>query len=478
MFATGGATMVGSLIAQVALGWLLSDEDFGVYALAIGFSTFLLVFKDAGVRLWLLRQSREEFQRIMGDSFWLSLGFSLLVALLLAGLSPLIGRVYQEPRIVPVILVLAAATPLSAYPKIASAWLLVDLRFVTNARIEIVSATLRYILMVGLAFLGFGPLSFALPVIAVNLYEGVAGWVTTHLRPWRSPFSSRQIFSLFRESRWPMAGSLAEATTRQSDYVALGIVATTGVVGVYFFAYQFSVRLLNLFSESLRKVIVPVFSTAASEPDRQRDAAMRGSTFLGLVAAPVFILLAVVAAPLETLLWQARWADAVPAIQLLAAVFPIHLLARFVDMIMQAQGRFRVWTAATALRGIGLAGAALLSGFVGGRNNATVVALVIAVYVFLSGLIEITVLAGRVGVSNKDMLRKSIPPYVFAVLIGAVVLFMSGKIGGLQAIAQLGILGVVYGAAYLAGIALLFRSSVRSVQPILRQLPGWRTFSK
>ena len=42
------ATRVGSFAAQIALGRLLSDEDFGVYAIAISIGALASVLRDGG----------------------------------------------------------------------------------------------------------------------------------------------------------------------------------------------------------------------------------------------------------------------------------------------------------------------------------------------------------------------------------------------------------------------------------------------
>jgi O-antigen/teichoic acid export membrane protein len=470
LFTTGGVTLLASLGAQIALGWLLSEDDFGVYAIAIGFSTFLLVFQDAGVRLWLLRLGHDRFRDTVGDAFWLTVGFSVLVAALLAAASPAIAAIYGEPELVMVILTLAIATLFVAYPKIAMAWLLVDLHFQTAARIEVASAVIRYALMVGLAYAGFGPLSFVLPVIAVNLFEGVAGWATTRFAPWSRPFSLRRSLDIFRFSRWPMAGSLASASVRQSDYFALGLLATTNVVGIYFFAYQFTSRLLSLFSESLRKVVLPTFAT--TDADRLQRAAVRASAFLGLMAAPVLLLLGVVAAPLEELLWRGRWDSAVAPIQILALIMPVQLLTIFVEMIVQSRGRFRLWAGTIALRGVGLAFAAFAAGWVASPNPATSATLIIGSYLFLSGLIEIVILSRRIDLSSMGLLRASGPPYAIAGLVAVSVLLLERFLEALPVLGLLVAMGAIFIVLYGSAVALLLRGTFNSALPILRELPG------
>ena len=71
LMGSGASSMLLSLSAQIALGWILSEDDFGLYALAIAVAACLQVFRDGGVSLWLARQKPDEFDQIANQAFWL-----------------------------------------------------------------------------------------------------------------------------------------------------------------------------------------------------------------------------------------------------------------------------------------------------------------------------------------------------------------------------------------------------------------------
>ena len=58
-----------AFIAQWVLGYLLSDEDFGVYAIAISASSLVLAFQNAGFPRVLVQRGAE-FERL-GRPIWI-----------------------------------------------------------------------------------------------------------------------------------------------------------------------------------------------------------------------------------------------------------------------------------------------------------------------------------------------------------------------------------------------------------------------
>ena len=86
-------------IAQVAvLARLLVPADFGLMALVLSIMTFLQIFSDAGVSNAIIHY-QEISERQLSSLYWLNVLVSVVLAILLAILSPLIASWYQEPQL-------------------------------------------------------------------------------------------------------------------------------------------------------------------------------------------------------------------------------------------------------------------------------------------------------------------------------------------------------------------------------------------
>lgn len=462
--------MAISLVTQIILGWLLIDRDFGVYAIAVALADFLRVFRDGGVSLWLARLPEDEFDQWAGPAYWLSFGCSLVTGGLLMLIAYPLGWIYAEPDITKLVLILALTFPIGSYTTVASPRLQVQLRFGSLATLRILSAILRYTCVIFLAWYGWGPYSFVVPMPVVMLFEGALCYYWTRHSYWSTPSSWHMCRQLLGKSGWSMYGSFATAILRQFDYAVYGLIAAASIVGVYFFAYQLTMQLVLLFSESLRRVVLPVFHRVSDDRAQQQRGLLLSGAFLGLIAGPAMFLLAVVAADLEQTLWHGRWIAAVPSIRLLAFAMPLHLTAFFIEMLVQSQGRFRLWTITVLVRGLGLGAAAWVGGLLGGRAEPACMAAAIAVYIGVTAVIEMVVLLRQLQLDARPILYRLLTILLCGALLAAGCIHYSPASSLYSPVVRGSLVGLLYLASFGVVALILFRDAVRDIVTLLSRL--------
>jgi O-antigen/teichoic acid export membrane protein len=452
-----GTTMfvrLGSLVTQVALGWFLTDDDFGVYALALSIALVFQVLRDGGLRLLLVQEGPERFERHAVPAFWLSTTMAAAgAAILLVVSGPLAGR-FDQPALTPVLVVLALSLPVQSMAMPGLAKLELDLRFAAAGRVELAAAVVRYGGTVILAALGAGALSFAVPVLAVAVTELVMGWWLTRVRAWRLPMQRHLWRPLFGRSRWAMANSLATVVPRQADYVALGLAAPTAVVGVYFFAYQLTFQATTLVQNNARRVLLAAFATRHTDEAWLRDALVRVAAAAAVAASGLFVL-ATVAADLEAVIWRGRWAVAVPAIEILALFLPVALVLMIADYALQATGRFRLSFVTSLVGNVGIPVVAYAAGrFAQRPEEAWRVAAAVGTYTVVSAGLQSAVALRTIGVPLSTFTRRTAPPLAIGAALALAV----------RAVPWPGpaVVGLVAGAvAYLGLFALAARLVLR-----------------
>ena len=255
---TGFAKLLG-FAAQIAMGWLLSQEDFAVYAIAISISTLTSVLADSGLRN-LLIQRQSEYESLVGPVFWMSLSLNALAATMLTTLALHAPMAYHEQALQPILLLIAAATLLATPASVLSVKLRIQLDFKRLSFIQICSSVIRYAGMVVCAYLGLGAISFVLPSVVINLFEWAATWSLTRSAPWRKPFGFQLWHTIFGQVKWLLLGTFSLGLLNNGLYFALSSFVDTAVIGVYFFAYQLVVQVGILLSHNLFQVLFPAFS--------------------------------------------------------------------------------------------------------------------------------------------------------------------------------------------------------------------------
>ena len=363
------------LLGQIVLGWVLTEEEFGVIAVVAVVVAFVRIFHDGGISVVLVQRGEAEFERLQGAGFWLAMTVSTLAAIVLAVISPWIADAYQDERLIKLLCILALSLPLGAPGNLLRAKLQLDLRF---RAISIISASkfiVRSVGMIVLALTGFGVMSFVLPVLFVAVFEGLATYFATRIHPWRSPARPQEWVSLLKDSNWVVFSTTCRGLARNGDRMVLGLLIPKSLLGLYFFGYQITIQIVFLISLNMRHVMFPVMTKLAKEPARQSRAIVRTIRILMLVAAPASILVATVIRPVEELMWKLKWADAVPLMQIFAVVSPMLILTDVVHAALTSRGQFRRSGLLIMAEGLWLMGSAWLAVQLAGTSDITAIAM-------------------------------------------------------------------------------------------------------
>ena len=253
------ASKLASLGAQLVLGWVLSTEDFALYAIAISWSTIILALRNAGTQRFLIQKGKsyEEFASIC---FKIALLFNGIGFGLLALAAPALSHLYDSQALKVIIWIIALSLPLNTASLIFQARLSTELKFGKLTRINIWAALLRHGSMAGFALVGFGPISFVLPLIVIAVFETMAGWYAVGAWPTNRRLTWHAARDVLRDSRWVMLTSLAGILVMNGDYLAISLLQTKETLGIYYFGFQLSFSLAVLFTNGVEAVMMPTFS--------------------------------------------------------------------------------------------------------------------------------------------------------------------------------------------------------------------------
>lgn len=417
-----------SFASTIVLGRLLSEDDYGVYGMAMGLSAFAQVLRDGGMRRILIQKQAHRYAGLSGPMYWFSGSFNMAAGVLLGAAAFPLAWLYDEPELAGVLLATAVSIPLTTAMGVYRAKMAVDLQFRQLAAMNTYGAVVRYASMILFAMLGFGALSFTLPLVAMSIFEGAYGYWATRDSPWRRSPRFRLWPALWSKAKWIVLGTLAMATLRQGDYFVFGLLKarqwlSTGAVGQYVFAFQIAVQINVLVAVNLQAVLFPALTKLVHEPMRYVQAVLRATRVMMLVGSVFGLGLACVMSPLESLLWDGKWAESVGAVMWMAAFFPMRLLTSVLNSAQMSRGRFKEWFWLTLLQGVGMMGAAAIAGLL--FNHAEQLSLIIGLY-FLVGVTP-TCLWGmaRCGVPWKQSLLAVTPAWLVVCAAGGLTLILA-----------------------------------------------------
>ena len=422
---------VAAFGAQIYLGWILSKEDFAVYALALACSMFVAGLVNGGTQRVLVQRG-SEYDRYAYLVLQISAAFNVLVLILLLVAGAPAGQQIDTPELSTLLFVMGLATLLSTPGHVLTAKLLIDLRFKHVQLLAIVSHLVRHGATVVLAAWGFGALSFVLPMLLVAMTDTLLVWFAVRRMPQVRPFVWADARDILHASKWVMLGTAAGALIQNGDNLAVALLSDKATLGVYFFAYQLTFSLAGLLGGSLLSVLVPTFVRMGAEAARQRRAFVTALHAMAVGATLLSFGLIIVAEPLIHAIWAGKWDEAAIVVQWLALSLPAVLAASLARALAEARGGWALTTKLAVAEGVGTILAAALGVLGGGLAG---IAIAVSVFKVLAGCVQAVIVLRLVeGKAGEGLL-----PLFSAYSIGIVALSVAQFSGGVASEAGLAV---------------------------------------
>lgn len=457
-----------SLAGQLALGWLLTPADIGLYALALSVSNAVGALRNGGV-MQLFVRSPEDFRTLSGPLTGMAFFFNCLAAILVALLAPLAQIHFHSVALKWLLVCLGVSFPLGTLSVVYRSWLIIEGRYTDSTRLSVLSTLFWQVGTIGMAIAHCGAYSYVVPTALQGLLETAYGaWLMKGWPPVQL-FLSRSLFlEIFRQTRWIMFGAAMLTLATTGDYLAVGWFNSSAMVGQYFFAFQLVSAVGTLLSTGIETVMPTLFARIDSYPSHMSSAVLEGSSLLMVLSWPVAGLLAFAAPPLVLALWGPKWAPAAQAIQIMAFCLPAWILKSLVRSIVEARGLWRSRSVLLTVYGIGAVTCAALGGATG---SLLVVAGVVTAF-YLSFSVGLLIFVGHLTASPLSLVaRRILPP---SLICGVAVLMSlpvaAGKVLILSLLQRSLLAIAVYLAVSVALNALALRSQWRNGLLLVRQV--------
>ncbi len=385
----------GGLIGQFVAGLVLTEADFGLFAITLGFTTLSVSSLSALRPLFIERLSNEQTddERQGVDSLWrlVLLAMTTLAVAIMVLAGP-IASALNQPDARLVLLAMAPTLPLQFAQVIGIARLAAQLRFAESSRILTIAALTRHGSLVAFALLGFGVYSLVLPLYVEALVQGVLLWRASGAPP--KVFGSiRGVFEQHGTTlRWLLLTAVALAASLNGDYLAISPFETVELVGLYFFGYQLSAALTQPFTMAATNVLVPSFA-AVTDQAKLRSSYLDAISVLLLATGLAFGGLALVGGALVDFIWSGRWNESIVAMVLISAGTPFRILQPTCYSLLQSLGRWSSHSKMALFNATFAVGSAVIGAIL--FDGLFPIALLVGIAGGIVG-ITVAVLAGRI----------------------------------------------------------------------------------
>jgi O-antigen/teichoic acid export membrane protein len=306
------------LASTAVLARLLTPHEFGLVALALIFTAVFDALRDLGLNQALIVAKRQDLDREAETAFRFSLAIGLLLAAVVAAISPLAADFFHQPQLLALLAVLGINLPLRALGLTHYALAQRNLDFRSRTVAEVAEVVVRGGVGIGFAVAGKGPWSLVLGYLAGTLAWSFALWLLVSWRP--SLHAPRgRISTLIRFGGPLTVISLIGVGMSYVDNLFVGRVLGATALGTYALGYRVPEMVIVEIVSAVGLVLFPAF--AQLDGAGLRRALIATSRYSMLLMLPLAAALFVLAGPVVAALFGPRWHAAVPVVRILSVGF-------------------------------------------------------------------------------------------------------------------------------------------------------------
>lgn len=332
-----------TLVAQGFLGALLTTSQFGIFGIVSAIVNFLVYFSDVGLAASLIQKKEKVTEEDLKTTFTIQQILVLTLLIVIFAGSSFIKRFYNlDQSAIYLLYALGLSFLMSSLKTIPSVLLERHLKFEILALSNILESLAYNILLVFLAWKGFGITSFTFAVLA----RGIVGLVTLYIfQPW-SPgiMISRPSLKKLLTFGIPYQINTFIAVLKDDGLtLVLGRVMGLDALGILVWAQKWIQVPLRVVLDNVTRVTFPAFSRMQDERERLEHTVTRSIFFITFLVFPAVTAIVILFPVVTNLIPKYhQWLPAVIPLTLLAVNVVFAAVSTQLTNLLNAIGKIKI----------------------------------------------------------------------------------------------------------------------------------------
>ena len=326
------------MASTIILARLLVPEDFGLVAIAAVVFAIIGAFTELSLAAALIQHPNP--QREHFDTAWtLNVMRGGLVAVILLIAAHIVAAAYGDDRLVFIMYAFAGAALITGLGNPKMVEFHRRLSFQQELLVELAKKFVGLVVAVAIAL----AYKSYWAIVAGSVASQAVGLLLSYvIIPYLPRFCLDHWRNLFSFSSWLALSSGLNAINYRADQLAVGGILGTVPLGQYSVGDNLASLPVRESMAPLAQVLFPAFSQLQHDQAKLRSAYLRAQRLLAVVALPVGVGLALVAAPLVALVMGPKWASAALVIQVLSTIHALHAFSTPLTPMAMGMGRTRL----------------------------------------------------------------------------------------------------------------------------------------
>ncbi len=335
--AAQGSKLAIQIASLVVLARLLTPADYGLIGMVTVVTKFAALFNDLGLSTATMQRAQINHRQI-STLFWVNVGASVLIALVVAALAPAVAWFYAEPRLTRITVVSAALFVFAGLTVQHQALLRRQMRFGALAVIEVLSALFSVAAAILAAGMGAGYWSLVLLSLVAAMGNALGVWLACRWRP-GLPARRSGVRGMLGFGANLTGCNVLNYIAGNLDNVLIGKVWGADALGFYAKAYGLLMFPLAQINAPLCATAIPTLSRLAEEPARYRHYYLTCLSLIALVTMPLAVFLVVMSDELIPVVLGPQWRQSARIFLFLGIAALWQPVAGSATWLLMSQGR-------------------------------------------------------------------------------------------------------------------------------------------
>lgn len=302
--------------STIVLARLIAPAEYGLVAMIVS-------LVGVGDALWNLGLSQATVQRrdVRHDQvtffFWVQALIGAALTAVVIALAPVIAGFYDQPRLVPLTILLSSMFLLNGLAAQHLAVLTRQMRFGLLSAMDVLGLALGVVAAVVIAALGGGAWAIAVMTLATPVVRLVLSWTTSGWAP-GPPRRGQDVAPMMRFGVSLTFTNVLDYSAQNLDNILIGRFYGADALGLYSRAYNLLLMPIRQVTAPISRVAVPVLSYLQDQPERYRRFFMVAFSAVAYAALPSICLLAALSQEIIAVMLGDQWLGAVPIFRILS----------------------------------------------------------------------------------------------------------------------------------------------------------------
>ncbi|MGB8225631.1 MAG: lipopolysaccharide biosynthesis protein [Sedimentisphaerales bacterium] len=315
--------------STIVLARLLTPQDYGLVAMVMAFTEFMMSFKDLGLSAATVQRAETNHEQI-STLFWINVAFCTVAMLVTIALAPVIAWFYKEPRLTMIAMALSISFLFIGLGIQHQALLRRQMNFWAIVTRDVASMLVGAALAIALAWGGKAYWALVGMQVGTAAVSTILLWAACRWRP-GLPVRGAGVGSMVHFGMSVTGFQIINYFARNMDKILLGRFYGSYVTGLYSRAYSLFMLPITQIRAPLVAVAMPALSRLQKEPREFAKYYYKLVFVLAFITMPLMGFLFVCSESVIRLLLGPKWMDT-------NVIFKIMAFAGFIQAVETTRG--------------------------------------------------------------------------------------------------------------------------------------------